>query len=80
MFKRDGEIYTVGDILMACWTDDAGVNRQIRGRLVQVKTVLKKDLNHEVLITIRCFTKNRKGNSVEMFNFKMDNKVHIEKV
>ena len=47
MFKRNNELYTVGDIVIVCWTDINGINKQIRGRLIQVKTDLKRDLKSE---------------------------------
>ena len=80
MFKRNNEIYEVGDILIVCWEDSAGINRQVRGRLIQVKTELKKDLKSDTKFVISVYNKNQKGNHAERFNFKLENDVYIEKV
>jgi len=80
MFKRNNEIYEVGDILIVCWQDSAGINRQVRGRLIQVKTELKKDLKSDTKFVISGYNKKQKGNHAERFNFKLENDVYIEKV
>ena len=80
MFKRDNILYEVGDILIICWCDYAGINRQVRGRLIQVKTALKKDLKSATSFVISGYNKNQKGNHAERFNFKLENDIYIEKV
>jgi len=76
MFKRNNELYEVGDILIVCWTDSTGKNREVRGRLVTVKTELKKDLKSETSFSI---SEYKKGHT-DRFNFKLKNELHIEKV
>ena len=80
MFKRENILYEVGDILIVCWTDSAGINRQVRGRLIQVKTELKKDLKASTAFVISGYNKNQKGSHSERFNFKLENDIYIEKV
>ena len=79
MFKRENILYKVGDILIVCWTDSAGINRQIRGRLIQVKTELKKDLKSATSFVISVYNKHQKGNHSKRFNFKLENDIYIEK-
>lgn len=80
MFKRNNELYTVGDILIVCWTDSNGVNKQVRGRLIQVKTDLKRDLKSETRFVVAGSGKKTKNTPAEKFTFKLKNEIYIEKV
>ena len=80
MFKRNNELYTVGDIVIVCWTDTNGVNRQIRGRLIQVKTDLKRDLKSETRFVVAGSGKKTKNTPAEKFTFKLTNDIHVEKI
>lgn len=80
MFKRNNELYTVGDILIVCWTDSNGVNKQVRGRLIQVKTDLKRDLKSETRFVVAGSGKKAKNTPAEKFTFKLTNDIHVEKI
>ena len=80
MFKRNNELYTVGDIVIVCWTDINGINKQIRGRLIQVKTDLNRDLKSETRFVVAGSGKKVKNTPAEKFTFKLTNDIHVEKI
>ena len=80
MFKRNNILYEVGDIMIVCWADSSGVNHQVRGRLIQVKTDLKKDLKSETRFVVAGSGKKSKNTPAEKFTFKLTNDIHVEKV
>lgn len=80
MFKRNNELYTVGDIVIVCWVDLNGINKQVRGRLIQVKTDLKRDLKSETRFVVAGSGKKTNNTPAEKFTFKLENEIYIEKV
>lgn len=80
MFKRNNILYEVGEIVIVCWTDAAGINQQVRGRLIQVKTDLKRDLKSETRFVVARSGKKTKNTPAEKFTFKLENDIYIEKV
>lgn len=78
MFKRENILYEVGDIIVVCWSK-YGINNEVRGRLVEVKTDINKQLQPRIKFIVNGYLGSSKNKKPERLSFVLTDDLYIQK-